>query len=113
MNNIKVNEKLYKKMELEYNDFILDLKKQSKEKILDSAYEKIFKEEMLSLLIPDNREYSEEEIQVLSKIKKPLDFLYREWLDLDISINDLLMESVDLILYEESRRMKSKNKESR
>ena len=68
---------------------------------------------MLSLLIPDNREYSEEEIQVLSKIKKPLDFLYREWLDLDISINDLLMESVDLILYEESRRMKSKNKESR
>ena len=30
MNNIKVSEKLYKKMELEYNDFILDLKKQSK-----------------------------------------------------------------------------------
>ena len=26
MNNIKVSEKLYKKMELEYNDFILDLK---------------------------------------------------------------------------------------
>ena len=35
MNNIKVSEKLYKKMELEYNDFILDLKKQSKEKILE------------------------------------------------------------------------------
>ena len=80
---------------------------------LNKNLEKIFKEEMLSLLIPDNREYSEEEIQVLSKIKKPLDFLYREWLDLDISIKDLLMESVDLILYEESRRMKSKNKESR
>lgn len=46
---MNIREELYSKMEKEYDLFIENLKQLSPEKIIDSAYEKVMKEELVSM----------------------------------------------------------------
>lgn len=89
----KLNTSLYLKMELEFDNFIDNLKTLSPEKIIESSYEKVFKEEILNCFDESNP-LDEKQAKALLSKKNPLDYLYQEWLDMDSSYIDLLVDSI-------------------
>lgn len=87
------NELLYDKMKSEYAQFISDLSTKSPKEIIDHSYEKVFKEEIL--IICETSERTSEEAKALYKQKKPLDFLYQEWLHNEYTYMDMVRDTVD------------------
>lgn len=92
-NTAKINEMLYEKVENEYNAYIERLKQMPPDKIIDHAYEKIFKEDLMIALHEKNLSYSE--AKAMFSLKYPLDELYQEWMRTDISYMDMLSDIVD------------------
>lgn len=78
MNINKLKEKLDIKIQQEYDKFIEKLMKLSPKEIIERSYEKIFKEEIISMI--QGKELSKSEINALLKVDYPLDALYQEWL---------------------------------
>lgn len=92
-NTAKINEMLYEKVENEYNAFIERLKKLPLDRIIDHAYEKVFKEDLMIAL--QERKLSYNEAKAMLSLKYPLDELYQEWMRTDISYMDMLSDIVD------------------
>lgn len=86
-------EKLQDKLELEYSNFINELKYESKEYIIEQAYEITAKQEIKDYLV--GREASEEELKVLLKKSYVLDNMYDKWLDTDGNLYEALQYAVD------------------
>ena len=86
-------EKLQDKLELEYSNFINELKYESKEYIIEQAYEITAKQEIKDYLA--GREASEEELKVLLKKAYVLDNMYDKWLDTDGNLYEALQYAVD------------------
>lgn len=84
---------LNKKIQKEYDDFIERLKSLTPEQIIESSYEKVFKEEFMTTV--QYKELSRTEINALLKIDYPLDSFYREWLKNDLSYIPLIEDTVD------------------
>lgn len=78
MNINKLKEKLDIKIQQEYDKLIEKLMKLSPKEIIERSYEKIFKEEIISMI--QGKELSKSEINALLKVDYPLDALYQEWL---------------------------------
>lgn len=74
MNINKLKEKLDIKIQQEYDKFIEKLMKLSPKEIIERSYEKIFKEEIISMI--QGKELSKSEINALLKVDYPLDALY-------------------------------------
>lgn len=91
---MKLRTELYQRMEKEYNDFIDELKKSEPEKILDSAYEKVMKEETFSMFYPESENFDIRHIKALGKTEAPLDELYQGWMDSDVNLNQLYEDNV-------------------
>lgn len=87
--NASINYKilLYKKVSKEFSDFISNMKKLPPDKIIEQAYEKVIKQDLLIVLC--ERELLQECVYLLNRQQYPLDFLYNEWLNNDLSYNDL------------------------
>lgn len=92
-NTAKINEMLYEKVKNEYNEFIEHLKKLPPDKIIDHAYEKVFKEDLMIAL--QEKKLSYNEAKAMLSLKYPLDELYQEWMHTDISYMDMLSDVVD------------------
>ncbi|MEI3402420.1 MAG: DUF3848 domain-containing protein [Clostridia bacterium] len=107
---MNVREELYSKMEKEYNLFIENLKQLSPEKIMDNAYEKVMKEELVSMFYPEYEKYDISDIKALNKCEKPLEELYQGWMDFDGGIHELLEYSIDDTIETLKREQKEKNK---
>jgi hypothetical protein len=86
-------QRLKNKMRAEYEGFIADMKTKPPAAILEAAYEKVFKEELL--LTIENETPGDEQIAALLTLDTPLDDLYFNWLDTDASYMDMLRDSVD------------------
>lgn len=87
------NEKIRKKLYYEYNVFIDNLKTLSPEQIIEKAYEKVAKEDILSVFECNNAlDYNQ--ARVLLSMKNPLNYLYYEFLDTEISNKDLVSDCV-------------------
>jgi hypothetical protein len=86
-------EQLYHKLSAEFDAFIADLKCKTPDKILDSGYEKVFKEDIV-YSFEYAGSYSDEEIETLLSVEKPLDKLYYNWLDTDVTHMDDLIDSI-------------------
>lgn len=72
------------------------------EQIIDRAYEKVIKEDLLILLEPGGLE--QREIDALLTFEHPLAALYGEWMDRDTSYMDLLRQTCDdLISFQEKQ----------
>lgn len=110
MENMTIRENLYSKMLQEYNNFITDLKKQPPEKIIEGAYQKVIKEEMLNDFYPEFRHYDIEQIKALNKTKKPLEELYQGWMDCDAGIHQALEDNIYDTLDDIVKEQKQKNK---
>lgn len=93
-NEMKIREELFSKMQQDYKVFIEELKQCSSDKILDSAYEKVMKENILEEFTPDFKHYDMEKIKALNTNPKPLNRLYQEWFKADIGIHMLFEDSI-------------------
>lgn len=86
-------EQLYEKLSAEYDIFIDGLKGAAPDKIIESAYEKVFKEDILSCFEYGDS-FNEQQLAALLALDNPLDALYRNWLHTDASHMDDLSDSI-------------------
>ena len=84
---------LYEKMSNEQNDFIENLKHLPPEKIIQSAYEKVMRDDILMLFEDDFLD--DKQIKALLRLERPLSACYDEWLKNDCSYMDMLRDTVD------------------
>lgn len=91
----KIREELYDKLSMEYDSFIEEIKKLPPVQIIDKSYEKVMKEEFVSMFYPENTEYDISDIKALNKSKNPLEELYQGWMDFDGGIHQSLEGSVE------------------
>lgn len=108
---VDYNELLYEKVQAEYDAFIKELKRMTPEQVIDRAYEKVTKENMVTIIQENN--LTPAEAKALSREKYPLDRMYQEWLDTDVSEMQMLKDSIDDTAKKAVKEMKDKQKESR
>lgn len=108
---VDYNELLYEKVQAEYDAFIEELKRMTPEQVIDRAYEKVTKENMVTIIREEN--LTPAEAKALNREKYPLDRLYQEWLDTDVSEMQMLKDSIDDTAKKAVKEMKDKQKESR
>lgn len=87
------NTLLYEKMQAEYDSFIDELKTKPVDEVLEKAYEKVMKEEMVCIC--EIAKHDQKEAKALYLEKYPLDRMYQDWLKSDVSYMDMLRDSVD------------------
>ena len=105
------NELLYKKLDQEHEAFIADLKTKAPEQIIEASYEKVIKDDLLSIF--EYTEFSQTEAKALYKLDKPLDALYQEWLHNDMSYMDMLRDTVHNRIESAVKELKAKSRDSR
>lgn len=110
-----LKQRVQEKITNEYNDFIEELKKERPEVIIERAYEKVCKEEMLYVF--EKNDLSVNECKSLLKCSNILDDCYSEWLKSDGNFNEMLEyaveNSIEHITEDFKREQKNKNKDSR
>lgn len=89
----QLKKQLNEKLQKEYDNFIERLKLLPPERIIESSYEKVFKEELMTTV--QYKDLSRVEIIALLKLDHPLDSLYQEWLKNDFSYLPLLEDTVN------------------
>ena len=104
-------ELLYEKVQAEYDAFIEELKRMTPEQVIEKAYQKVIKEDLVTEI--QHGSLGQTEAKALYREKYPLDRLYQEWLDTDVSYMDLLKDSIDDTAKKAVKEMKEKQKESR
>ena len=109
-------EKLYKKVENEFNEYIKKLKKLPLDKIINKSYETAIKEEFKSLCYHEFNILSDNDVKYLLKKEQPLQTLYDCWLDSNANINELLSTVIEhelsnLKQIENNRKNKIKDNE--
>ena len=100
-----LQEQLYDKLQKEYDSFIEEIKGLPPDEIIEKSYEKVYKEELLSLFYDDKRD--DEEAQALLDLEYPLEELYQEWMDTDASISETLED----VIYYKIRRLLAEKSE--
>ena len=106
----KIREELYDKLSKEYDEFIEETKGLMPQEIIDRSYEKVMKEELVSMFYPENTNYDISDIKVLNKSSNPLDELYQGWMDCDGGIHIALESSVEDTIEFLKKEQKNKNK---
>lgn len=107
---LSIQDKLYKKISAEYDARMAEIKQLSPAKIIACAYEIAIKDDLR--LCFDAGEVSTETAKALLSLEKPLEHVYRQWLETDFSsyMDDLraCMESeAQHILRQERMQAKS------
>ena len=108
---VDYNELLYEKVQAEYDAFIEELKRMTPEQVIDRAYEKVTKENMVTII--QEKELTPSEAKALYREKYPLDRMYQEWLDTDVSEMQMFKDSIDDTAKDAVKEMKAKQRESR
>lgn len=111
MNEMDIRKELYEKLEKEFKEFIDDMKNNEAEVIVNSAYQIVMKEELLSMFYPESEKFDIDGIKALNKSKNPLDELYEGWMDSDAGIHEALEDSVDTTLDNLIQEQKEKKKD--
>jgi hypothetical protein len=95
---------LYNKMSAEYTAFIDNLKRLPSEAIIDRAYEKVTKEDILSCFAY-NESFKESELAALLALEYPLDDIYEYWRNSDYTNMDDLRNCLDGFIHLESTEL--------
>lgn len=95
-------DRLIKKMKNELIEFHDELKKLSPQEIIDSAYEIDTKTELIFLV--ENAPLTPQETRVLLRMSHPLDYLYVEWRNKDITPNDPMIDTIKEAARDELQR---------
>ena len=100
--------KLYEKMKNELNELKTELKSKPPDEIIQSAYELATKEDILTIFeVEENFELKD--YKALLKTKKPLEYLYQEWLNYDGSEMDSIRNSVDFAIEKQVNYLQSRS----
>ena len=108
---VDYNELLYEKLQAEYNAYIESLKQMTPEQVIENAYQKVFKEDLIIAF--ENANLEPLEAKALYLEKYPLDKLYQDWLDSDASYMDMLRDCVSETAKDLAKELKEKKRESR
>ena len=111
MSNENLRELLYEKASKEQNAFIEHLKTLPPEQIIDKAYEKVMRDDILMSFEDDY--LSDKQVAELIKLDYPLSACYDEWMDTDASHMEMLRDTIDEYtkqLVEENEQQKQNNK---
>lgn len=111
MGETDYNALLYEKVQAEYNSFIKELKSKPIDQVIESAYEKVIKEDMVSIC--ESADFEEKEAKALYLEKYPLDRMYQDWIKNDVSYMDMLRDTIDDTAKASARERREKNRESR
>ena len=101
------------------DSFISEFKTKPPGELIESAYELIYKQDILQSFdfdVDGNYPLTDEQAKALLSMKNPLDYLYQEWLDYDDSVLDTLRQSNALAIKKQAEYLKTradKEKESR
>ena len=93
MKDEQLKQRLIEKVEREYKQFVFNLKSCDKDTIIDKAYEKVCKEEMMYKI--QDRNFETDELKALLNCKNVLNECYDEWMHNDGGFNILLEDSID------------------
>lgn len=93
MNKSNLRGLLWEKATKEQSDYIENLKTLSPEDIIDKAYEKIMRDDILYIFEGDY--LSEKQVAELIKLDYPLSACYDEWMDTDVSHMEMLRDTID------------------
>ena len=111
MNETDYNDLLYEKAQKEYDDLIAELKELPSEQVIERAYEKVIKENILCILEDSQRDQKEAKALYLEKY--PLDRAYQDWLKSDVSETAMLRDSIDDTAKDVVKERREKQRESR
>lgn len=104
----ELKQKFDDKIDNEYKEFIEELKQCSPQVILERAYEKVSKEEMVYKI--KDKDYTVSDLKALLKTEEILQECYDEWLKSDGNFNEVLEyavdERIDLIIDDYKERNK-------
>lgn len=89
----ELRKKLNEKIDKEFNDFISELRGCSSQVIIERAYEKVSKEEMIYKI--KDKDYTITELKALLKKDNILEECYDEWLKADGNFNEFLDYAVE------------------
>lgn len=110
-----LQQKVQEKLVNEYNKFVNGLKREKPEVIIERAYEKVCKQEMVYCF--EKKNLSASECKAILKSPNILDECYDEWLKSDGNFNEMLEYSIDdaveHIENDYKRDIKQKNKDAR
>lgn len=84
---------LWEKAAKEQSDYIENLKHLPPEKIIDAAYEKVMRDDILMTFEDDY--LSDKQVTELVKLDYPLSACYNEWMDTDYSHMEMLRDTID------------------
>lgn len=106
------SDKLYEKMKMELENFKSELRSKPPDEIIQSAYELVSKEDILTVFeIEENFEL--QDYKALLKCKKPLEYLYQEWLSYDVSVMDAVRDSVNFAIEKQIEHLKTKSEKDK
>lgn len=103
-------------MQAELDRFIAELKTKPPDEIIESAYELIYKQDILQSFDFDfdgNCPLTDEQAKALLSMKYPLDYLYQEWLNYDGSVLDTLRQSNDFAIDKQIEHLKARAEKER
>ena len=93
MENEKLGKLLEEKLNKEYKAFKESLKGKTKEEIADRAYESTVKEAIKEELL--NMDMYDKEKEILLDTKDVLGEFYKDWLDTDTPLGEVLIPSIE------------------
>lgn len=93
MSKETLRELLYEKASKEQDAFVEYLKTLPPEQIIDRAYEKVMRDDILITFEDDS--LSDKQVEALAKLDCPLSVCYDEWQKTDVTYMDRLRDVVD------------------
>ena len=111
MSKENLRQTLWEKAAKEQSDYIEHLKTLPPEQIIDRAYEKVMRDDILMSFEDDY--LSDKQVAELIKLDYPLSACYDEWMDTDVSHMEMLRDTIDSYakrLVEENEEQKKKKK---
>lgn len=86
--DIDYNDVLYEKALAEFSALLEELQRSTPEEVIDRAYEKVIKQDFLSVC--EYRELEQDKARALSRTDCPLSEMYGRWLKNDMSYMEML-----------------------
>ena len=111
MSKENLRQTLWEKAAKEQSDYIEHLKTLPPEQIIDRAYEKVMRDDILMSFEDDY--LSDKQVAELIKLDYPLSACYDEWMDTDVSHMEMLRDTIDSYakrLVEENEEQKQNKK---
>lgn len=108
----KLDNLLYEKMQSEYDDFLDNIRfvqGDDPDKGIDSAYEVVYKQDILFCFEDGDNGLSYAEKKMLYSKKYPLDFLYEEWQKTDCTHMQMIRDCIKDSAEAEVQRIQERN----